>query len=305
MFDDEEEVGFVICASCGTRIKANRERCLRCEAPLVAWQKPELLPPWLQRIGGGTLIFGIVAVMILLFGAAMFVESRSTDDAARPLSSAGVPRAVQSLTPSGTPAASAPLSAVEPVASLDTPRRGGVDLLRGDFSGLRARYEEQLEKKPADPELLNNLGLILERLGRIDEAIARFESALQADPQNFSYHFNIAHATSQRREWDRSISEYRLAAALLPTDYATRYNLGMALHLKGDEVGAVPELQKGIEMAPSVGPFHLLLGVVFEKLGRTSEAAQEYETYLAMAPSAPDAGRVRSHRQLLPASPRS
>ncbi len=101
MFDDEEEIGFVICASCGTRIKANRERCLRCEAPLVAWQKPELLPPWLQRIGGGTLIFGIVAVMILLFGAAMFVESRSTDDAARPLSSAGVPRAVQSLTLQG------------------------------------------------------------------------------------------------------------------------------------------------------------------------------------------------------------
>jgi tetratricopeptide (TPR) repeat protein len=303
MFDDEEEIGFVICASCGTRIKANRERCLRCEAPLVAWRKPELLPPWLQRIGGGTLIFAIVAGMILLFGAAMFVESRSTDDAARPLSSAGVPRAVQS--PSGTPAASAPLSAVEPVVSLDTPRRGGVDLLRADFSGLRVRYEEQLQKKPGDPELLNNLGLILEHLGRIDEAIARFESALQADPQNFSYHFNVAHATSQRHEWDRSIAEYRLAAALLPTDYATRYNLGMALHLKGDEGGAVPELQQGIGMAPSVGPFHLLLGVVFEKLGRMSEAAQEYETYLAMAPSAPDADRVRSHRQLLPASPRS
>src|SRR5215831_5558291 len=144
---DHEEVGFVICAACGARIKANRERCLRCESPLVAWEKPELLPPWLQRLGGGTLVFGILAVVVLVLAAAMFVESRSwtVDDPARP-------RAARSLAPSGAPAAPAPLSALEPVGSLDPPRRGGVELLRGDFSGLRARYEEQLEKKPGDPE---------------------------------------------------------------------------------------------------------------------------------------------------------
>src|SRR5262245_25705352 len=235
---DHEEVGFVICASCGARIKANRERCLRCEAPLVAWEKPELLPPWLQRLGGGTLIFGVLAVAMVAI-AAMLVASRSrtTDDVARPVS-----RAAQSLSPRA-PTGPVPLSALEPVAAIDTPRRGSVDLLRGDFSGLRARYEEQLKNKPGDPELLNDLGLTLERLGRTDEAIARFESALQSDSQNFSYHFNVAHAASQGRNWDRSIAEYRLAAGLQPTDYATRYNLAMALHLKGDEVGSIPELQ--------------------------------------------------------------
>src|SRR5882672_10301668 len=108
MFDDEEEIGFVICASCGARIKANRERCLRCEAPLVAWRKPELLPSWLQRLGGGTLVFGLVAVIVLLVAVVMLVDSRSrtTDDAARPVSAATVPRA-----PSGAPAAaSAPIT---------------------------------------------------------------------------------------------------------------------------------------------------------------------------------------------------
>src|SRR5215471_6023079 len=137
---DHEEVGFVICAECGARIKANRERCLRCEAPLVAWQKPELLPPWLQRLGGGTLVFGILAVVVLVFGAAMFVESRSrtADDPARPLRAGGAPRAAQPLAAPGPAGAPAPLSALEPVASLDTSRRGSVDLLRGDFSRLRA-----------------------------------------------------------------------------------------------------------------------------------------------------------------------
>jgi tetratricopeptide (TPR) repeat protein len=294
---DHEEVGFVICAACGARIKANRERCLRCEAPLVAWQKPELLPGWLQRLGGGTLIFGIVAIVLLLFAAVMFLDSRSrtTDDVARPLS------ASRAVSTTSNPAS----SAIEPLAALDTPRRGAVDLARGDFSALRARYEEQLAKKPADPELLNNLGLTLERLGRVDEAIARFESALQADSQNFSYHFNLAHASAQRQDWDRSIAEYRLSAALLPTDYASRYNLALALHLKGDDISAIPELQKGIQMAPNVASFHLALGVVYERLKRMSEAAREYETYLAMAPSAPDAERVRARLQSMPGAGRS
>jgi len=298
---DHEEVGFVVCASCGTRIKANRERCLRCEAPLVAWQKPELLPSWLQRLGGGTLVFGVVTVVVLLFVVMTFVDSRSRtpDDSARRVNAADAARAARSLV------SPIPASAIEPVASIDTPQRGTVDLMRADFSALRVRYEEQLSKRPSDPELLNNLGLTLERLGRVDEAIARFENALRFDPLNFSYHFNLAHAASQRRDWDRSIAEYRLAASRMPGDYATRYNLAMAIYLKGDQVSSIPEFQKGIEMAPGVAAFHLALGVCYDKLGRMIEAAREYEAYIAMAPSAPDADLVRSHLKAMPGSPRS
>jgi Flp pilus assembly protein TadD len=296
---DHEEVGFVICASCGTRIKANRERCLRCEAPLVAWQKPELLPSWLQRLGGGTLVFGVVIVVVFLVAVMTFVDSRSqaSGDSARPVNAAA--RAARPLV------STAAVSAIEPVVSIDTPKRGAVDLMRADFSALRVRYEEQVSKQPSDPELLNNLGLTLEHLGRVDEAIARFEKALQIDPLNFSYHFNLAHAASQRRDWDRSIGEYRFAASRMPEDYATRYNLAMAIYLKGDSVSAIPEFQKGIEMAPGVPAFHLALGVCYDKLGRMIEAAREYQAYIAMAPSAPDADRVRSHLKEMPGSPRA
>jgi tetratricopeptide (TPR) repeat protein len=302
MFDDEEEIGFVICAACGARIKANRERCLRCEAPLVAWRKPELLPSWAQRLGGGTLVFGVVAVIVLIFAVVMVVDSRSrtTDDLARPVSGA-----TARLTPSGTSAASAPISTLESVASLDAPRRGGVDLARADFTALRTGFEEALAKKPGDAELLNNLGLTLERVGQVDAAIARFASAVQVDPQNWSYHFNLAHAASQGQDWDRAIAEYRIAAGLQPNDFATRYNLGMALHRKGDEAGAISELQKGIEASPSIPAFHLALGVSLEKVGRLDDAGRAYQTYLDMAPAAPDADRVRSHLRSMPGRPRS
>src|SRR5262245_38434930 len=195
---DAEEIGFVICAACGARIKANRERCLRCEAPLVAWEKPEVLPSWLQRLGGGTLVFGIVGVIIVAFGVMMFLDakSRTTDDAVRPSSAANVRR---------TPSASVP-SAIEPAAALEPPRRGSVDFLRSDLTALRARLEEELSKKPADHEVLNNLGLTLERQRQLRAAITRFETALQLDPQNWVYHFNLAHAAAAQQDWDRAIA---------------------------------------------------------------------------------------------------
>src|SRR5215472_17028040 len=58
---EPEDIGFVICASCGARIKADREWCLRCHEPLRAFKKPEIpLPSWVDALGGGTLIFGAV-----------------------------------------------------------------------------------------------------------------------------------------------------------------------------------------------------------------------------------------------------
>ena len=71
--------GYVVCAKCGARIKADREWCLRCEAPLVAARPSELpLPGWLKAWGGGTLIFGAVGVLALLLVGYTIWESRST-----------------------------------------------------------------------------------------------------------------------------------------------------------------------------------------------------------------------------------
>ena len=153
MFDDEEEIGFVICASCGTRIKANRERCLRCEAPLVAWQKPELLPSWLQRWGGGTLVFGIVAIVALLVVAVVVIDSRSqsSDDVARPVSRAKASPPTVPL-PVGLDAAaqSASVSSIEPPDFIDV-RRGTADL-----SGTSWRLAPNMKQRSAERQTTQN-----------------------------------------------------------------------------------------------------------------------------------------------------
>ncbi len=247
-------------------------------------------------MGGGTLIFGTVGSLAVVLLVVLYLDSDSpvTEAPARP-----APAAVVAVKAPEAPIAPGfiPVSRIEPIAFLDASRRGTADFGNSDFGAARAKFEAALKSKPDDPELVNNLGLTLERLGQIDAAIARYAQAVQLDAKTWAYHFNLAHAVSARQEWDRAIAEYRIARDLFPTDYATQYNLAMTLHRKGDEMAAIPEFEKAIALAPGESAFHLSLGASLEKAGRVPDAKREYQQYLDMAPNAVDADTVRAHLQ--------
>jgi Flp pilus assembly protein TadD len=288
--------GYVVCAKCGARIKADRDWCLRCEAPLVAKRSPDLpLPGWLQALGGGTLIFAIVGVLVMVLIGFTVWEARSTaidtvGHPAPPPASAGEDQKV--IAENTTPARSVSLFSA---TFLDATRNGRAELSDSDLAAARARYEQALAKTPDDPEALNNLGLTVQRLGQGDDAIKRFSRAAQLVPKNWAYHLNLAHALSEKQDWDHAVSEYRVAAGLFPTDSATQFNLAMTLQAKGDAPGAMAALEKAVKLAPSDPASHLALATSLEKAGRTADARPEYQRYLDLAPSAPDADAVRTH----------
>src|SRR5438309_11669778 len=85
--------GYVVCASCGARIKANRERCLRCGEILQAASTPEpgRISLWLQGAAGRRLIIGVVGSLALfaIGGAYLDWQSPAIDRVARPAPRAG------------------------------------------------------------------------------------------------------------------------------------------------------------------------------------------------------------------------
>src|SRR5438128_8277027 len=296
---------YVICASCGARIKANRERCLRCDEPLVAAAPapaPLRLPDWLTASSGRMLMFGAAASLVVLLAATVMWESRSApavDDVARP--APGAP--LTSLRPgtSARPGAAGAATSEPfmPVTALDSSRLAGAAYSSGDLASAKAHFDEAVAKNPDDPDAINGVGQILARQGQVDEAIQRFTRAIQLAPNKWTYHFNLAHAEGQLGHWDNAIAEYRTAAGLFPQDYATQYNLAMALHKKGDDEGAVGEFKRAIELAPSEASFHLSLGISLEKTGKVADAQREYAQYLEMEPSAPEAEKLKAHIQAL------
>jgi len=304
--------GWVVCASCGTRIKTGRGHCLRCLAELPDAATPARTTVWeslglshraqmILAVGAAAIVLAFVAVMSL-------TQQDPVDDVVRRVDMAGgtVPAAAPQAS---APAAESPDSAVaatapayEPVAFLDSTRSGAPVFSSGDFASARTAYEQALVRQPDDAETLNNLGQVLVRLRRFDEAVERFERAVALVPGKSTYHFNLAHAAAQLDHLDRAAAEYRLAAKLFPADHAAQYNLGMALHKKGDERLAIPEFQKAISLAPGEPRFHASLAVSLEKVGRIAEAVQEYRIYLQMDPGASGADLLKAHVEVLSAA---
>ena len=307
--------GYVVCASCGARIKAGRQHCLRCFEPLPDPDAPVLPLIW-ESLGlsqAKLMIGGIVAsvLVVSLVGVIWSTWPDQGDEVARPASGQAPtpkpPRAAPAEPVELPAAANTPVSVTSyqppPVAAIDSVRTGAAAFTSGDFASARAAYERSLVLKPDDPETLNNLGQVLVRLNQPTDAIVRFERAIALAPTKAAYHFNLAHTVAQLGQLDRAVTEYREAVRLFPDDYATQFNLAMALQAKGDAQGAIPEFQRAITLAPGEPSFHISLGLSLEKVGRVPDAVREYRQYLEMAPGAPDAATLKAHIEVLTSAP--
>jgi Flp pilus assembly protein TadD len=244
--------------------------------------------------GPGSILLIVLSLGALIGVTAWLTRPEPIDDVAHPAVTARHLAPVTAESPGANSAPSEPLS---PITTLDVHRAGTALFSQGDLQGARARFESAIEQRPDDAEALNNLGLVLERIGQPEEAASRFSQAADLQPDKWTYRFNYAHALGVLGQWERAVPEYRRAVGLFPDDYATAFNLAMALHKSGDDRAAAPEYEKAIALAPGEPSFHLAYGTTLEALGQTEEARREYRTYLEMAPSAPDAEAVRTHLQ--------
>jgi Flp pilus assembly protein TadD len=304
--------GYVVCAACGTRIKAGRGHCLRCFEPLPDPDTPVLPPIW-ESLGlsqGNLMIVGVVfAALVLSLGTLIWKTwPRDVDEEARPATTAPATAAAPAgAAPAGTPggvgASDGPIVApgYQPMSAsaADPAQNGNTALTGGDPAVARAAYEQALVETPNDPEALNNLGQALLRLGRTGEAITRFERAIAIAPGKARYHFNLARTVAQLGHLDQAIAEYREAVRQSPDDYNSQFNLATALQERGDTDAAIPEFQKAVTLAPGEPTFRIALGLSLERAGRSADAVSEYRQFIQMAPASPDVPRLKAHIEAL------
>src|SRR5262249_46521038 len=145
---------------------------------------------------------------------------------------------VRTATSDAAPPRLQPVAHIDPVVFVEGSRRATMEIGDKDLPDARVRFEQALQRDPKDTETLNNLGLVLERLGFVDTAVARFSDAVSFDQRNWIYHFNLGRALSLQKNWRRAASEYAAAVELFPANFAAQYNMAVALHQSGDEAEA-------------------------------------------------------------------
>lgn len=126
--------------------------------------------------------------------------------------------------------------------------------------------------QPGFTRALNNQGVALSRLGRIDEAEQAYLRAAAADRDFSAPRHNLGNLHLRRKDYAQAIRWYGVAIAMESKNPYLRYHLGLALYQSGDVAGAIPEFERAIKLKHDYEEPRNLLAQAYRQQGRLEEA---------------------------------
>ena len=188
-------------------------------------------------------------------------------------------------------------------------------------------WSDTVAKRPQNAGGHVNLGLALESMGHLAEAMAEYRLAERLDPNSADAHNNIGEVLCSTGQAAEAIAEFAMAVTLRPTFAAAEANLGGMLASTGRAAEGIPHLERAVQLAPEsidaqnnlaialleenrledaraharraleIEPrsaeAHNTLGLAAMKSNQPAEAAQEFSAALQLDP-----GHERAQRNL-------
>ena len=87
-----------------------------------------------------------------------------------------------------------------------------------------AQYRALLEENEASVEVHNNVGLLHQDRGELDEAVRQFQRAIAIDPKYVKAHNNLGVAQLRLNRLDAAESEFRIVLATEPRNVESLVN---------------------------------------------------------------------------------
>ncbi|MGE3819162.1 MAG: tetratricopeptide repeat protein, partial [Isosphaeraceae bacterium] len=147
--------------------------------------------------------------------------------------------------------------------------------------------------RPDDDDAHDVLGAVLQRLGRLSEAVESFARAVALRPENGTYRHHSSVALRQVGRLDEARAEAERAVTLSPNDVETRRHLGNLLLEAGRREDAAAQFRAGLEGEPGRADLHYSLGTALLAAGRSEEAIPSLRQAAALRP-----GQAEAHCNL-------
>jgi Flp pilus assembly protein TadD len=147
-----------------------------------------------------------------------------------------------------------------------------------------AQFRTVLQDSPNNLVARNSLGKALANMGRVDEAIEQLIVALRASPNNSTILNNLGKAFLQKGRVDDAIDEFRKSVAIDSDHAEGHYSLGTGLAKKGDVDEAIAEFRKALAIDPDDAMARNNLGVELLRKGDPGDAIPEFVEALRLNP---------------------
>jgi tetratricopeptide (TPR) repeat protein len=162
----------------------------------------------------------------------------------------------------------------------------------GDFTAASAAFSRLLEVNPGDAGARGRYALVLDALGREDEARLEIERALAVPQAAAALYATEGAFLAHRARWPEAAQAFRHAVRAAPTDAATRIDLALALRQMGLREDASREMGVAESEASLDAESLARLAAMHGEDGDSAKAIELVRAALRLSPFLPDAHRT-------------
>ena len=147
----------------------------------------------------------------------------------------------------------------------------------GRLKEAESGYRAILEADPLHAETLHLLGLVAHQSGDNATAWGLIRQAIDITPGEAAYHANLGVVLIRMRRLEEAAAALRCAARLQPGHFAARSNLGVVLSALGDHHGAIEAAGRALRLHPGDPATLVNLGDFMEKAGQHAAALRLFD----------------------------
>jgi protein O-GlcNAc transferase len=164
---------------------------------------------------------------------------------------------------------------------------------QGRLEEALAAYDRAVSLQPDRAEAHAGRGAVLLRQKRLEEAIGAFDEALRGAPDAPELHFHRGLALHQQGRLEAALAAYDRAVSLKP-GYPEAYAGRGTIHLQqGRLKEALGAYDQALRSAPEIAQLHFSRGKVLRRLGRLAEAHSAYNHAIRLQPDFAEAHFAR------------
>ena len=149
------------------------------------------------------------------------------------------------------------------------------------------------KKAPNKARAQMNLGIILSKQGRMDEAMVYLNRAVQLDPDYDLAYYSLGDALMLQKKYILASESFAKALQIKPDNSLARFNLGKALAISGKHQNAVFHYRLTADKDPLIShQVYYFMGNSLFQLGRHDEAISAYSRALQLKPDFQEARKA-------------
>jgi protein O-mannosyl-transferase len=147
-----------------------------------------------------------------------------------------------------------------------------------------ALFEHALEVTSGNYLAHTNIGVVLARNDKIEEAIEHYQKSLDIKPDDADTHNNLGFALIRQGKFEEAVSHFKESVTINPNNEFSRINLAVALAHKGLLDEAVIHFKEALRINPKSWMAHKNLAIAYGSLGKLNEAAFHLREALKINP---------------------